>query len=89
MRIRSYSIIGWGGRIHRVLLYSGVKKPNECSGYDTIQSDDEVPVILELWKIWSASSLPSLPGSLWPRVLASDRLLYMGQRELNCVLMLS
>ena len=29
----------------------------------------EVPV-MELWGVWSASSLPLLPGSLWPGVVA-------------------
>ncbi len=39
---------------------------NECPAYDTKQSDGEVPVMLELWGIRSISSLPSLPGPLWP-----------------------
>ena len=33
--------------------------------------------------------LPSLPGSLWPVVVAPDRVLSMGQKELNSVLMLN
>ena len=33
--------------------------------------------------------LPSLPGLLWLGVLALDRVLSMGQVELNCVLMLN
>ena len=49
--------VGWGCRIH---LY-------ECPGYDTKQSDGEVPVIVELWGMQSTSSLSSLPGPLWPR----------------------
>ena len=36
----------------------------ECPEYDTKQSDGEVPVILELWKMRSTSSLLLLPGSL-------------------------
>ena len=32
------------------------------------QSDGEAPV-LELWEIWSTSSLPLLPDSLWPVVV--------------------
>ena len=43
--------------------------------------------MLELWGIQSTPSLPSLLGPLWPRVVASDRALSMGQIELNCVLM--
>ena len=43
----------------------------------TKQSDGEVPV------------MPSLPGPPWPGVVAPDRVLSMGQTELNCVLMLN
>ena len=38
--------------------------------------------------MWSTPSLPTLPGPLWPGVVAPDRVLSMGQIELNCVLML-
>ena len=48
-----------------------------------IKSDGEVPVMLELWGMWSTPSLPSLPGPLWPRVLS------MGQIKLKRVLMLN
>ena len=34
--------------------------------------------------MWSTSSLPSLPGPFWPRVVAPDRALSIGQIELNC-----
>ena len=34
------------------------------------------------------NSLPSLPGPLWLGVVAPDRILSMGQIELNCVLIL-
>ena len=37
---------------------------NKCLGYDIKQSDGEVPVMLELWGMWSTPSLPSLPGPL-------------------------
>ena len=60
---------------------------NECLGYDTKQSDGEIPVMLELWGKWSTTSLPSLPGPLWPGVVAHDRVLSMGQIELNCELL--
>ena len=46
-------------------------------------------VMLELWGMWSTLSLPSLPGQLWPGVLGMDRVLYMGQIELNHVLLLN
>ena len=36
----------------------------------------------ELWEKQSATSLPSLPGPLRPEVIASDRVLSMGQIEL-------
>ena len=38
--------VGWGCRIHRLLLCRGVRPPNECSGYDSKRSDGEVPVML-------------------------------------------
>ena len=70
---------GWGCRIHRLLLCRGVRHPpNDCPGYDTKQSDGEVPAMLELWEMRSTSSLPSLPGPLWPGVVAPDRALSMG-----------
>ena len=31
---------------------------SECPGYDTKWSDGEVPVMLEIWGIWSTPSLP-------------------------------
>ena len=45
--------------------------------------------MLGLWGMWSTSSLPLLLGSLWPGVVAPDRVLSMDQIELNCVLMLN
>ena len=33
--------------------------------------------------------MPSLPGPFWPKVVVPDRVLSMGQIELNCVLMLN
>ena len=57
--------------------------------FDTKQSDQEVPYMLELWGMRSIPSLPLLPGPLWPRVVAPDRVLSLGQIELNCVLMLN
>ena len=35
--------------------------------------------MLELWRAQSTSLLPTLPGSLWPGVVAPDRVLSMGQ----------
>ena len=61
---------------------------NECPEIDSKQSDVEVPVMLEIWVIQSTPSLSALPGSLCPSVGAPDRVLSMGQIELNCELML-
>ena len=71
--------VGWGCRIHWLHFCSGVwpPHPNECPRYDTRQADGEVPV------------RPSLPGPFWPEVVAPDRVLSMGQIELNCILMLN
>ena len=52
--------------------------PNECPGYGTKQSDGEVPVMLELWGMQSTPSLPLLPGPLWARLVALDRVLSIG-----------
>ena len=35
--------VGWGRRIHRLHLSRGVRPPKECHGYDTKQSNGEVP----------------------------------------------
>ena len=61
---------------------------NKCPGYDT-KADNKVPVMLELWGIQSAHSLLLPPGSLWPGVVASERIVSMGQINLNYVLMLN
>ena len=45
--------------------------------------------MLKLWGMRSTLSLPSLPGPLWPGVVAPDRVLSMGPIELNCVLMIN
>ena len=72
--------VGWGCRIHWLHLCRGVRppNPNEFPGYDTKQSDGEVPAVLELWGMRSTPSLPLLPGPLWPGVVAPDRALSMG-----------
>ena len=45
--------------------------------------------MLELWRMQNTPLLPLFPGPLWPRVVALDRVLSMGQIELNYVLMLN
>ena len=57
--------------------------------YDTKQSDGEVPVMQELWGMRSNLLLLSLPGQLWPRVVVPNKILSMGQIELNWMLMLN
>ena len=37
--------------------------------------------MLELWGMRCTPSLPSLPGLLWPIVVAPDRVLSIGQIE--------
>ena len=81
--------VGWGCRIHRLHLCRGVWLPNECPTYDTKQSDGEVHIVLELGRMRSIPLLLSLPGPLWPWVVAPDRVQSMAQIELNCVLMLN
>ena len=67
--------VDWGCRIHQLLLCRGVRPTpaNECSGYDTKQSDGKVPVMLELWGMQSTSLLLLFPGPLWPGMVAADK----------------
>ena len=51
---------------------------SECFGYDTQQSNGEASVML--WEMWSTPLLLSLPGLLWPAMVALDRVLSMGRR---------
>ena len=51
---------------------------NECPRYETKQSDDEAPVIVEFWGMRSTLSLPSLPGPFWPGVVSPEKVLSMG-----------
>ena len=45
--------------------------------------------MLEIWGMKSTSSLPMLPASFWPGVVAPDRVQSMGEIEFNRVLMLN
>ena len=82
--ITQSAVVGRGDRrIHQLQFCKGVTTLSECPGYNTKQSDGQVPVILELWGMWSTSSLPSLPDPLWLGVVAADRILSMRQIELN------
>ena len=57
------------------------KTSNESHGYDITPFDGEAQAV-ELWGIWSTSSFPLLPDPLWLGVVASDRVLSIGQIEL-------
>ena len=59
-------------------LEMGTLPLQRVSWYDTKQSDDETPVMLELWERRSIH----LPGPLWPEVVAPDTILSMDQIEL-------
>ena len=76
-----------GGRsIHRLHLCWGVRQSqNEFPGYDIKQSDGEASVMMEFGGIQNIPSLPSLLDPLWPWLVASDRFLSKGQKEVNCV----
>ena len=63
-------LVGWGRAVETPTVRP---PPNECPGYDTKQSDGEVPVMLGLWGMWSTTLLPLLPGPLWPGMVAPDR----------------
>ena len=45
--------------------------------------------MLEFWRMRCTSLFPSLPGPLWRRVVAPDKVLSMGKIELNYVDMLN
>ena len=69
--------------VDRLHLYRWVRYlPQRVFWYDTKQSDGEVPVMLERWGMRCTPSLPSLPGPLWPGVVAPNRVLLMSQTEL-------
>ena len=53
---------------------------NECPRYDIKSSSGEAP-ILELWGMQSTPSLPSLLTPLWLGVVASGKVLSIGQIE--------
>ena len=67
-------------------MQRGKTPPNECPRYDTKRSDGEVPVMLKLSGMQSTPLLPLLQGPLWPRVVAPDRTLSMGQIDLTAYL---
>ena len=57
--------------------------PNECPAMTLNNLNGEVPVMLELWGMWSTPLMPSLPGLHWHGAVSHDGVLSMGQIELN------
>ena len=62
---------------------------NNCAEYDTTQPDGDVLVMLELWGMRSIPSLSSLLVLVWLGVVAPNRVLSIGQIELDSVLILN
>ena len=56
---------------------------NECPGYNTKQSDGEIPVMLELWGMRGTTLPPSLPGPLRLRMGAPDKGPIYGLNRIN------
>ena len=56
----NYAQSAGGYRIHQLQLCREVRPHShiECPAYDTEQSDSKVPVMLELWGMWSTPLLP-------------------------------
>ena len=72
----------WAGAIDYTDLHlcQGVRLPNKCPENDIKPTDGEAPA-LEIWGMWITPPLQLLPGPLWPRVVAPDRVLSMDQIE--------
>ena len=77
-------LVRWGCRIHRLRPCRSIRLPQRVSWYESKQS-----VMLEISGMERTPLLPSLPGLLWPGVVAPDRLISMGPIELNCVFILN
>ena len=77
-----------GGVEHSNSFSAEGKDPlrNEYPGYETKQSDGEVPVMVELWGVHSTSSIPSLPGPLDSGpVYGSNKTKLRTYAKLNCL----
>ena len=83
------ALSAWAVKYTDCIFAEGQELPNECPDFETKQSDYKAPVMQELWKMRITSLLSSLPGPLWARMDTSDRILCMGQIELNGVFMLN
>ena len=65
-----YCPVGWDCRIHWLHLCRGVRHPPMSVLDMTVNI-----LMVRIWRIRSTSSLPLLPGLLWPGVVAPDRVL--------------
>ena len=63
--------------------------PTSVQGITLEKPDGEGLAMLELWGMRNTPLLPSVSGPILPGVIELDRVLSMGQIELNCRLMLS
>ena len=71
------SPVSWGCRIYQLHLCRGViPPPKECPVYDAEKFDSGDRVMP------CTTSLPSLPGPLWPGMVIPEKVLSMGQIEL-------
>ena len=64
------------GKVNPLILCPvcrGVRLHQWMSCCDTKQSDAEIPVMLELWEMWSTPLLPSFSSPLWPGVVAPEK----------------
>ena len=68
----------WPGQKVKTQHISAVGKTSPTSGYDTKQTDDRAPVMLEFLKMRIITSLPSLPGPRWLEMVAIEGVLSMG-----------
>ena len=75
-----YRPVGSDCRIHQQHLCRGVSYLQRVHVYDIKLSYGKVPA-LKIWGMWSTPSLPLFPCSLWPGVVALDRILSIGQTE--------
>ena len=64
--------LGWGAVEYLLHLCRGIRHSTKCPRYDIKQSDGEV-LVVELWGMWSISSLSFPPASLGPKVVVPIR----------------
>ena len=77
------SPVGWVCEIHRLHLCIEVRLlPNKFLDRTLNHlMSNHLMARLQIWGIWNTPSLPLLPRSLWPGVVAPDRVISQGQIE--------